>query len=417
MKKILFASPLLALSATLANAQETAQNSEVSSATPAAPTRTVSVEQYNSVIKYIKKLSERIKTLESAQPQAGSEETVDLTQMDQKNAPSKATSKNPASPHGQQTFSPNFHVFFDLNLISRPGVTDLTFDSFHSFLLFELAPTPEIQFSFDVNPSPNYFELDYQFAKRFTFRAGKIWIPFDDMSPHNIFGGRVGVSRLTLGDAYLPDLWTDLGVGLKWQMVDSALLNLVSNVYVVNGFRSGGEDYITPGGEYPLFSDLPTSPDNNMDKAIGGRIHGTLFRKIGLGASIYSGRWSDQDDAARGLLIWGADAQVRLGKTEIRSGISSMSADLGYDTVNRGGVYGELGQKFGAQSQFKALLRGGTLQLDDRVTDQNDRTIVGATLLYQPGPIQVSIEHSRDINDEVAKVDKTYTALRLIIAL
>ena len=407
-------------------AQEAASPNDQAETT--GPAKTVTIEKYNSVVKYIKKLNERIKKLEETGAQAkdgapagtSGEETVDLSQMDStsgKKAPEK-DSGAPAGVHSRRMLAtPNFHVFFDLNLIHRPGVTDLTFDAFHTFLLFELAPTPEFQFSFDVNPTPRYFELDYQINKRLTFRAGKIWIPFDDMAPHNIFGGRVNVSRLTLGAAYLPDLWTDLGVGLKWQIVDSANLNLLSHFYIVNGFRSGGIDPLDPAAEYPTFADLATSPDNNSGKSIGGRLQATLFRKLGLGASVYTGQWSDQDDAAKNVLIWGTDAQLRFTSTELRFGLSGMTAGLANDTFNRGGFYGEVGQKFGSNRQFKALLRGGALQLDDRVIDTNDRTLVGGTLLYQPGPIQISIEHSRDINTAVTKVDKEYTALRLVVAL
>jgi hypothetical protein len=331
--------------------------------------------------------------------------------------PSEASSGPPGSPHARMLTNPNFHVYFDLNLIHRPGVTDLTFDAFHTFLLFELAPTPEFQFSFDVNPSPRYFELDYQITKSLTFRAGKIWIPFDDMAPHNIFGGRVNVSRLTLGAAYLPDLWTDLGVGLKWQIVDASQFNLLSHLYVVNGFRSGGTDPLDPLASYPSFSDLAIAADNNAGKSIGGRVQATLFRKIGLGASVYSGQWSDGDSAPKGLLIFGSEAQFRFAATEIRLGMSGMSAEITGDSFNRGGLYGEIGQRFGSNRQFKILLRGGSLQLDDRVIDINDRTLVGGTILYQPGPIQISLEHSRDINTGVTKIDTQFTSLRLVVAL
>ncbi len=67
----------------------------------------------------------------------------------------------PASSYGRSDSAGstafNFKVYFDLNLVSRPGVADLTFDNYHAFLFFEGTPMPEIQFNFDVSSSPRFY--------------------------------------------------------------------------------------------------------------------------------------------------------------------------------------------------------------------------------------------------------------------
>jgi hypothetical protein len=386
-----------------------------------AGSRPVTVNEYNKLLKYTKSLAEKIKTLEASAKAghagAGTEETVDLSQMGS-TAPAKPQS---GSPHGVAVGSgPQFKMYFDFNLLSRPGVNDLTFDNFHTFLMLESSPTPEWSFAFEVNPSPRYFELSYHKSPRLEVRAGKIWIPFDDLAPHNIFGGRVNVSRLTLGEAFLPDLWTDLGVAFKYRVLDSRAFTMDAHLYTVNGFGSGGSDPINASAsvqDYPSFSDKTVTADNNTNKAFGGRLALKLFQKLGLGFSFYQGRWSDEESDPYGMLMLGGDAQLRWKSTELRAGLITMNVDIPAETYLRGGSYVELGQKFGKKDQWKVLLRGGMVQPDDRAISVTDQTLVGATILYQPGFIQYSLEHSQDIQDIPGKVGKSFTNARVVVAL
>lgn len=322
--------------------------------------------------------------------------------------------------HGSGLAMPTFKTYFDFALYAMPGVHDLTFNSFHTMLFFEIIPTPDLQFTFDISSSPRFFELDYKLTERLTLRMGKIWIPFDDLIPHNIFGGRVNVSKLSPGAAFLPDIFTDLGAAVKYQIVDSMNFGLEGHLYAVNGFRSGGTDLRDPNAtaeDYPSFSDAPIGADNNRNKAIGGRLHALLWRKVGLGFSYYTGRWSSTSQSAYGLNMLGVDTQLRFGGTQFRAGLATMSVDIPADTVNRGGLYVEVGQRFGPRDQFKILGRGGMVQLDDRVIDVTDQTIIGGALLYQPGMIQFSAEYSRDINDVAVKKNRTLSVLRVVVAL
>jgi hypothetical protein len=324
--------------------------------------------------------------------------------------------RQPLAPSGDQRW---FKVYFDFLFYARPGVANLTFDTFHNFLLFEATPMKDIIFSFDVNPTPKYFELDWQASEKLQLRAGKIWIPFDDMSPHNIYGGRVDVSKLAPGAAFLPDLWTDLGVAMKYQLVDTKYLNLLGHLYIVNGFRSGGTNpanNLDSPSNYPSFADISATADNNRNKAVGGRVHAILNRKFGFGLSYYTGRWSDDSLPAYGVSMVGADAQVRLGLTEFRAGIVGMNVDIPNDNFKRGGLYLELGKRFGFEESWKILGRGGSLQMDNRVRDVTDQKILGASILKQIGIIQLSLEHSRDFTIMAKKRNYTFTAFRIVTA-
>jgi hypothetical protein len=439
-------------SAALAQSQQaSAPSSDTLEATAAAPgtpapstsiapdTRPVTQEQFKELIKIYKKQVERFDKVESkvntlgtgtkpGKP-GGADEAVDLnglTSADNGAAPVNTGSGGSHQRTGAGAV-PDFKVYFDLNLINRPGVENFSFDSYHQFLFFEILPTPDIQFSFDVSTSPKYFELDYQITPKLQMRAGKIWIPFDDMSPHNIFGGRVNVSRLAVPNApaFLPDLWTDLGIGAKYSLIDKPKFSLELHAYIVNGFRDGGKDAVAPNSPYPSFADLPTAPDNNRDKAIGGRVHTLIAQKVGLGFSYYNGRWNADgpNTVPMRLSIMGVDAQLRIKDTEFRTGLATMAVNLPTGRVaNRGGAYVELGQKFGAKSDWKLLGRAGLLQLDDGVLDTSatqavgDEQIVGGTILWKPSLIQYSIEYSQDLKYAPAKPNYSYTAARIVMA-
>ncbi|MBC7692345.1 MAG: hypothetical protein H7222_11330 [Methylotenera sp.] len=395
-------------------------------AAPSRPTtpdnRPVTQDQLKALIKHYKTTLQRLEKVEKQAKSGGStssgaEEAVDLGATNV-----AATPTDPAKFHGGSATGshPDFKVYFDLDLISRPGYSNFTFDNYHSYLLFEFVPSPTVQFTFDVRETPRYYELDLQATPRLQVRLGKIWIPFDDMAPHNIFGGRVNVSRLSpgTGPVFLPDLWTDLGVGLKYKWFDTPKFALDTHLYVVNGFRDGGKDPTGATTPYPSFSDLPTSADNNRAKAIGGRVAAKVGSRLGLGFSYYSNRWNSQDNPlSQTMSILGFDTQLRLGRgTEFRFGLAKMSVNTVSGPFTRGGYYGEVGQKLGAEQKWKVLGRLGQVQVDDRVLDPNDVRIIGATVLYKPNLIEYSIEHSKDLEMRSAKKGYSYTAARVIIA-
>lgn len=336
---------------------------------------------------------------------------VDLDALD--SAPSKG-GKNPL---------PILKVYFDLNLYSMPGGpsggSHFTFDTFHSFILLDIIPTPDIHFFADVNPTPKFYELDLNAGSDVTFRLGKITVPFDDMNPHNIFGGRTNVSRLTPDANLLPDLFTDLGVGVDWKAINNSSLEFLAQIYAVNGFRSGGTDPVTSSSTYPTFGpEISAVADNNKDKALGARGHVLLNGTLGIGASYYTGRWSNNDVLSKSLTMIGADAQFYLGGFSVRAGQVKMSVQLPstatVPTFTRGANYVEIMQKIGAQNEWRFWLRGGTQNLDNRIVDKNDREILGGGIGFKPNLIEWSLEHSRDMKRTPDKTNYTFTNFRVI---
>lgn len=314
----------------------------------------------------------------------------------------------------------NFSIYFDLLLMLQPrsGNGDLSFNNFHPFLLAEVFPDSNLLFSFEVSSSPKYFELSYLANERWQIRFGKIYIPFDDLQPHDVFGGRVNASRMRIGStaAFLPDLWTDLGVAAKWTSHDTSALLLDWQLFVGNGFRNGGTtlDPVTPkASAYPTFADLPIAADNNNDKSIGARVHALMSRQFGLGLSFYTARWTDESDPPKRVNILGIDSQWTLGKSEIRAGVAKFFGGLLNGDLSRQGEYVEFGQKFGEKDEWKLLLRGGHLDLDARIEDANDQLVGGFGILYKPGLLQYALEHYQDFKKVASKSNYSFTALKV----
>ncbi|MCB0405880.1 MAG: hypothetical protein KDD51_13945 [Bdellovibrionales bacterium] len=371
---------------------------------------------------------------ESETSESGDDEAVDLSAMDNESETEAKASdphhprntNNPHNPANRQAGGEGgqFKLFFDIVLNYRPGINPLTFDNYHTAFLVDYIPNPDLQFSVGVAPPlivPRFYELDYNISRRVQLRVGRIWIPFDQINPHNTFGGLWNTSTLRADnqEAFLPDIWADLGIGVKFSLAESSNLNVNAHLYVVNGFQSGGTDPLAESTSYPDFETLPNGADNNTDKAFGGRIHMDVANVFGLGASVYSGAYSDEGTQANRILMLGADTQIRPTKsTELRAGYALMNVDLKGGITRqsylRGGLYGELRQRIGRQWQLVA--RGGLTQNDNAVSDRNDRTLVGGRIEWRATPnLALIAEHHRDINPTPDKINLSYSALRLSI--
>lgn len=348
------------------------------------------------------------------------EEVVDLSAEDSGTATTEASSPSNMGPHGGATGTePHFSVMFDLLMGYRPNKEGFSFLNFHPLLFFEIVPSSSFIFSFEVNPNPRYYELDWIANKTVTLRVGRIWIPFDDMNPHNLFGGMVSTSRMQFGSTqYMPDIFADLGVGIKLGLVDSKALKLEGHFYVVNGFRASGSP---PGPTNPNFSATPdfTSSDNNDNKSVGTRFHALISRVFGFGVSAYYGRWSDNKDTINDLLILGGDVQLRFPKTEIRAGVSTMTVGYtgGRSGYNRNGNYVELQQKFGERDEWRLIGRFGTQDTNTTVVDDSDNTLLGGGIRWKPNFITLSLEHYQDLRKVPAKVAYGFSFLRMVVQL
>jgi hypothetical protein len=355
-------------------------------------------------------------------------ETVDLNAMDSNpKAPAAGQGQAPNSAsmsvHPSSTIAePHFSIYFDLWAVYEPGKVGFTFENIHPELFLEIVPIPDLMFSFEVNPSPRFFELDYQAAKWVQLRAGKIWIPFDDMNPHSMFGGFIENSRIRLGPtAYLPDIWTDLGVGANFTLMDTGPLKLGADLYVVNGFGNSGQpDPVdSKNSDYPTFADIPiTQTDNNTDKAIGGRVFAVIDRKFSIGGSFYSGRWSTDSEPNERITMLGLDSQLQMGKTQFKIGFSYMIVSLFDNTVfHRQGEYAEVNHKFGTKDEWMWLLRCGYLDPDDRVTNTDDTATIGGGLRWKPSLIAFELGYYQDIKYVAAKQGYTLAYFRTVIQL
>ncbi len=345
------------------------------------------------------------------------------------------------SPHGNSGVLPNFKFYFDFLAKSwkaDPNRASFDFDSYHQRMLVEFTPTPELMFQADISmwQQPEYFEVDYQITPKVQLRWGRIWIPFDDMSPHSIFGGRINTSEFFQGNetAFLPNIWADSGFGLKYQMADTPSFGSVVHAYAVNGFGSGGTSPVDGEGgtvEYPNFLTAPRftvggATDNNNNKALGGRVQFRLGQRFSVGGSVYNGAYTNKmAEKSKSITMLGGDAQLRpTNTTEIRVGLVSMKVGLnaptGVTTVkesfSRAASYVELGQRFGQDDRWKFLVRAGKGQNDNRVVDVSDKTLVGMTLLRSFRAIEAQLTFYKDMNKVPSKIAYNYAHFRLVTA-
>jgi hypothetical protein len=366
-----------------------------------------------------------------AKPSSG-EEAVDLNSLsDTTNAPATPGKKDKLQAGGDPgkglNLAPTFKFYFDMWLINQPNVMDFTFKNVHSYTFIDLMPDNKLTFSFSFNLSSrsNYFELGYQVTPRLNIRGGKILIPFDDTFPHTMYGGRPNLSVFFMQNqtAFLPDLWAEPGVALRYRISELSSFRLDGTLYVTNGFQSNSSDPMPgqSGGIYPDFSGLNTIDisDNNRDKAIGGRLESLWFRKFGLAGSFYTCRYSDQGAPSERFTALGIDSQLRFASTgtEFRGAFITMNVDLPYDSFSRGGWYLEASQKFGMKREWKGLLRTGYRQNDNRVIEVGDQQLIGGVLMWKPGLVQWSFETWKDLHTVDGKVNYTLTALRAAVEL
>lgn len=368
----------------------------------------------------------------SASTPSKDDSAVDLSALDSNPgaATPGASSGGAHSPGGASPL--HINLYFDFYLSSQPGKNGaqgagFTFNNIHHFFLVEATAGPDIKFMTEIHTSPRFYELDYQFTRWFQLRLGKIWIPFDDLEPHNQFGGYINNSRLrptasagTASSYFLPDLWAEMGLGGKFNLVDREKFSLEGHLYVVNGFGSGGTDPVTATNtQYPNFADSGIETiDNNRAKSVGTRLHALVGQTLGLGWSYYTGRWTDEDKTAKSMSIMGLDAQLFFNRAEFRFGYSNFYVNLPSTatatTYHRPGYYAEASYKMGAKRNWKALLSTGGVDGDDRILNVDDRLIYGGKLLYRPNNIEWGIEHFRDLRYVAEKDYRSFTAFRVI---
>jgi hypothetical protein len=240
-----------------------------------------------------------------------------------------------------------------------------------------------------------------------------------------MYGGRPNLSVFFMEGqtAFLPDLWAEPGIAMKYRLYEQSDFHMDGTLYVTNGFQANTSNPYPgqEGGIYPDFNGLTAIDisDNNRDKAIGGRLESLWFRKFSLNGSFYTCRYSDQASESERLTALGLDSQLRLASSglEFRAALISMKVTLPSDNFTRNGWYLEAGKKFGVKRDWKALLRTGYRQNDTRVIEVSDQKLIGGVLVWKPGLVQWSFETWRDLKDVPGKVNYTLTALRAAVEL
>ncbi|MCB0403380.1 MAG: hypothetical protein KDD51_01245 [Bdellovibrionales bacterium] len=354
--------------------------------------------------------------------QAREEKTVDLTELDQQANSSESYNRL----HDKQSASTaNFRTYFDIAFSYRPGDQPISFENFHSTFLLEYTPLTELTFVVGLAPPtvlPLYYEMDWQITDRLTLRLGRIWVPFDQINPHNTFGGFINTSLLRAAnqEAFLPDVWADLGAGAKYDLVRDDTLQIETHIYVVNGFGQGGTDPKGESSTYPDFSLPVARQDNNDDKAFGARIHGLYNHSVGLGLSFFTGGYNNQGTTNARITMLGADFQAYIAALSFRAGYAYMYVDLPLGTsrqsYTRGGLYTELTLR--ATDKWKLGILGGVQQNDNNVSDQNDRTIWGGKIEYLINHMMiVSLQYFKDLRQSPGKTNFDVALLRYSLTL
>ena len=292
----------------------------------------------------------------------------------------------------------------------------------HADLFVDLFPLRGLHLQFEVAPNSRLYEVGWRVHPDIEIRAGRIWIPFDEIGPSRPFGGMITRSEFASPGvtSFLPDLWTDLGVAAHFILSRGETEASDAHVYIVNGFQDGGTDPFQQVNSYPLFGPGGTSnSDNNGDKAIGGRFKICLSRAACYGFSVYSGVYSAGNfDSARATAL-GLDSQFRvLNRWRLRAGYAVMFVGLipgsASSSFSRAGAHASI--QTTVTDRFKVTVGGAALQMDDRIVNASDRLLVGLTTSYVPQPnIEVSAMLNRDLNQVTAKTNYTAFGLRFFM--
>jgi len=198
---------------------------------------------------------------------------------------------------------------------------EISFSSNHEYLILGVKPGERMRFAMEIIERV-YWAFEYDFTPRFTFKVGKLPIPFGPLFLHQVLGGLVekpmpgGGGRMLL----VPEAWAEYGLEADNRWVDAAAYSLESKVWVTNGLQGTVDmanqtvDFTGSGGEVR---------DNNADKAVGLRLTNRFFGAWALSLSGYTCVWAAPDPGDAGmwdqitegdrLVLGNADAEMGFG--------------------------------------------------------------------------------------------------------
>jgi len=328
---------------------------------------------------------------EAAPPPAEEEEEVNFAEEEAASDQESARIKSGAGGGHGIGSGLGVKIFADL-LVEHPvGAEKFEFTPHHQHVILQVLMTDDLMFAIHISDDPIYYELVYAVTPHFRIRAGKLFVPFGTNEFHHIIGGRV--DELS---AFLPETWTDYGVGVHHSFYDSEYLSAAYDFYVINGFQ---------GVDRPVFG-TGVASDNNMNKGIGTRLRLDFLGHYALIGSLYYDVWDSSD--SRILVFYSLGLELNKGFIDLpvldRIGLrgewsrgeiqlAEMNDQQGIleHAFARAGFYGELTVQLLEQLSFR--FRTGRVNPDNTVEDEGDLWVFEPALIIGSGKLTLRIAY------------------------
>lgn len=282
-----------------------------------------------------------------------------------------------------------FKLFVDLLLDYPVGGTSWTFHPNHVLVLAEAQVMDNLLFTVHISDDPLYFEAAWSPTPHLTLKAGRLFVPFGSNNFHHIIGGRVDAQS-----QFLPEIWTDYGIAMQYQLYDGDYASADYELYLVNGFQ---------GIDEPLLG-ASQATDNNFAKGYGARLTLNLLSHYKIIGSLYHDVWNAAE--TNNLVFYSLAAELspgflpiafaNLNRLRLRGEWARGEIKLSQDNFQRGllqyayaraGFYGE-GQ-LPITRMIAARLRGGLVNPNNTVTDAGDLWVLEPAIII--GFRQVSV--------------------------
>ncbi len=289
-----------------------------------------------------------------------------------------------------------------------------SFSSNHTYLLISANPTEELRVGFDIS-FDEYFEIEYALTPRLFVKGGLIFLPFGDFRYHAIYGGKV----YGIDNDLFPNWFTDYGIGMEHDVLDTEHFHLKYGLFVSNGFQSSFDGRLN-------MNSIGYSSDNNSEKAFGGRIKGTLFGGWSATLSAMHDDWADEGDGS--LFMWALElASVRgiadlpvLDRMNLKLGYlrnhveNDREEAAGWEDYDAFGSYLEL--NFKAAGRWRLAFRMGEVDANENVKDEMDQRNYNASLMYTVNEnLHLLGMYQRNEEKYVDEIDNDYLMVKAIV--
>lgn len=288
-----------------------------------------------------------------------------------------------------------------------------SFTNNHSYLLITANPTEKLRIGFDIQFN-EYYEIEYAVTPTFFVKGGLIFLPFGDFKYHAAYGGKV----YSINNDLFPNWFTDYGMAIEHDLLDTDNFHLRYGAFISNGFQEGLGDV--------NMNTIGYSSDNNDDKAIGGRIKGTVFGGYSATASAMFDTWAD--DGSGTLRLYAFDlATVRglanlplLRNINLKLGYldnhveNSATTDPNLAEYNAYGLNGELSIK--TTDWLKLAFRAGEVDPNENIDDEMDqRNYSGIAIFSVDEHLHFWAMYQRNEEKYVDEIENDYVMVKAIV--